>query len=68
MEIFPDYFGICCMDKAVNIFTDQRQVVVFVCAAKVSWPLVVAVNSSNLQLFSCYRTFANVIKLKSQVK
>lgn len=48
------------MDKAVNIFTDQREVTVFVCAAKVSRPLVVAVNTSNLQLFSCYRTFSKL--------
>ena len=48
------------MDKAVNIFTDEYQIVVFVRTAKVSWSLVVAMDISNLQLFSCYRTFAKL--------
>jgi hypothetical protein len=48
------------MNKAVDIFTDQYQIVVFVRAAKVPWLLVVAMDVSNLQLFSCYRTLAKL--------
>ena len=44
----------------MNIFADNDQILILVCASEILGTFMVAMNVANFQLFASYRTFAKL--------